>query len=188
MATLTSILTSDLISTGPAAINFNDNALNLDIFSAQSSIVSLQSSVTAVTSSVASQGAWTTWTPSWSGGISAIGNATIVARYTQIGKFLSGHIEVTFGNTTSFTSGNIIFTLPVTINGVNPAYMGTALVQDASPAANYLGFVSSNSATTGKFLVAVTSSSFATETTVSNTAPFTFTTNDVIIGNFNYEI
>lgn len=67
-------------------------------------------------------GTWQAWTPTWTN--VTLGNATVTARYTQIGKTVHFRISFVFGSSTSFTS-TVIFSLPVT----SIAYAGTATTQ-----------------------------------------------------------
>jgi hypothetical protein len=59
-------------------------------------------------------GTWSTWTGlSVSGGISAIGNGTLTARYTSINKTTHFELQFTVGSTTTFSNTTAIaFTLP----------------------------------------------------------------------------
>lgn len=57
-------------------------------------------------------GAWSSWTPTWAN--MTIGNATVVAKYKQVGKVVHYSVKVTIGSTTSYTASAGTFTLPVT--------------------------------------------------------------------------
>jgi hypothetical protein len=59
-------------------------------------------------------GAWSAWTPTWTG--LTIGNGTVQARYIQIGKTVSFELRVDFGSTTALTATQGEFTLPATAN------------------------------------------------------------------------
>jgi len=61
-------------------------------------------------------GAWTPYTPSWTstGTAPAIGNGTLTGAYVQIGKWVQFRIQVTFGSTTTFGTGGLQVSLPVT--------------------------------------------------------------------------
>lgn len=55
---------------------------------------------------------WQSWTPTWTG--TTIGNATVVAKYSQVGKTVSFRISVTIGSTTVLAvAADTVFTLPV---------------------------------------------------------------------------
>lgn len=59
-------------------------------------------------------GAWSAWTPTWTG--LTIGNGTVQARYIQAGKSVSFELRVDFGSTTALTATQAEFTLPATAN------------------------------------------------------------------------
>jgi len=58
----------------------------------------------------ATPGAWTAYTPTWSG---TLGNGTIVSKYALIGKTVHYRIKVTWGSTTSHAAATQSFSLPV---------------------------------------------------------------------------
>lgn len=93
---------------------------------------------------VASYGAWSTYTPALAsdgGSAPSLGNGTIAGRYAQYGKTIRVYITLLFGSTTSWGSGEVTFSLPVTaatING-NRGTTGTVHAFDASPAGRYTG-------------------------------------------------
>jgi hypothetical protein len=77
-------------------------------------------------------GAWSAWTPTWTG--LTIGNGTVQARYIQAGKTVSFELRVDFGSTTTLTATQGEFTLPATtnssvsrriFNGLWTSYVGT---------------------------------------------------------------
>jgi len=57
-------------------------------------------------------GAWSSWTPTVAN--MTVGNGSVTAKYTQIGKTVHWRATVVTGSTTSYTSTNATFTLPVT--------------------------------------------------------------------------
>mgnify|MGYP001571216159 CR=1 FL=1 len=73
-------------------------------------------------------GAWTSYTPAWtsSGTAPAIGNGTIAGRYMKIGRTVLCHINVIFGSTSTYGTGNYSFSLPAT-----SANAGATLVSSA---------------------------------------------------------
>lgn len=133
-------------------------------------------------------GAATSWTPSWTN--FTPGNATIVSKYTRVGKFIEFYISVKFGSTSSI-SGNMIFTLPVT----SISLPGTASLQSIglasmldSGTATYQGVVNWLSTTTG-YIQAYTQfgATYISSANFSATAPFTWTTNDEVWCTGRYE-
>ncbi len=131
--------------------------------------------------------AWASWTVTWTN--LTVGNATVSAKYIQIGKSVLARLSIVLGNTSS-VSGLVIFSLPVT----SVSYAGTASVQPLGFATAYDS--GSNvyvlvpvwiSTTTAAFVVANTSSTYATQDAVTGTVPFTFGTSDEINCEFFYE-
>ncbi|MFL4904668.1 hypothetical protein ACJ6WF_16140 [Streptomyces sp. MMS24-I2-30] len=61
-------------------------------------------------------GAWTTYTPAFgsTGTAPAVGNGTLTGQYMKIGRTVILSITFTVGSTTTFGSGNLNFSLPVT--------------------------------------------------------------------------
>jgi hypothetical protein len=55
-------------------------------------------------------GAWTSWTPTWSG--ITLGNSTVDAAYVQFGKTVTFRLSLTVGSTAS-GFGRIVFSLPI---------------------------------------------------------------------------
>lgn len=124
------------------------------------------------------QDAWTlSWTPTYTG-ITAIGNATVVARYTRIGKTVYGTYLLTVGSTTTFGAASLTISLPVTAHDSN-VVLGSALFLDASPVARTIG-VAFESSGTVSFLTSAGS-------IVSNTVPQTWAVSDQLRFNFQYE-
>jgi hypothetical protein len=66
----------------------------------------------SLSSNTITGGAWTTWTPTFAS--LTIGNGTVTARYSQIGKNVSFQLRVLFGTTTTLTTSALSFTLPIT--------------------------------------------------------------------------
>ena len=132
-------------------------------------------------------GAWTSWTPTWTN--VTIGNATVEAKYNQIGKTVHCRMAIKWGNTTS-ASGIMFFTLPVT----SVTYSGTAQTQtlgtiwmvDAGTT-SYKGLVSWATTTTARVNVEKSDGTYTTIASVNATIPMTWTTDDEILAEFFYE-
>lgn len=116
-----------------------------------------------------------------------LGNATIVARYLQIGKFVHYVGQVTFGGTSTFGTGAYFFSLPVnraagstsrlngTVNGVDTSASATVLCQ-----ADTTGSVSTFSMVYGATYL-------GTATNIGTGSPWTWANTDVITWNMLYE-
>jgi len=72
-------------------------------------------------------GAWTAYTPTWTN--LTVGNGTVDARYTQVGKTFTAKVKIIFGSTTTIT-GIFYPSMPVTI--YSPTEVGTAIGFDTS--------------------------------------------------------
>jgi hypothetical protein len=73
-------------------------------------------------------GAWSTYTPTWSstGTAPALGNGTISGRYLKIGRTVLCYINLTFGSSTTYGSGNYNLSLPATAASSGIAVVGSA--------------------------------------------------------------
>ncbi|MGW5582787.1 hypothetical protein [Streptomyces sp. NPDC003857] len=86
------------------------------------------------------QGAWTSWTPTWStttgSNIPVYGNATVDCRYTKMSRTVLFYMNITFGNTTNFRAGatdNWSFSLPPSLTAAQPgAPCGKASLEPGS--------------------------------------------------------
>lgn len=91
---------------------------------------------------------WQSWTPSWTsdGSAPALGNATLDAKYIQIGKTVSFRIHFIAGTTTTYGTGTYVWSLPVTAKNTVDANsfppIGTWTGRDVSAAAQYGGILS----------------------------------------------
>lgn len=125
-------------------------------------------------------GTWRTYTPTFSG--MSIGNGTVQARYSVVGKTVNATITVFAGSTTSY-SGTIAIGLP----RASASWYGTSTQIGT-------GAVHNGTGATRRLTIAVwaTSTTFVQqlETTsgfVTNVAPFTFGTSAIIVSNLTYE-
>ena len=125
-------------------------------------------------------GAWTTWSPSYTN-ITA-GNATVVARYVQIGNLVVASFSFILGSTSAIGTGPAVST-PVavastTATDVNPA--GPAYINDAT-AGLFVGSIRLL-ASLDRFLISVNLASGTHVSTagITSTVPMTWTTSDSI--------
>lgn len=72
--------------------------------------------------------AWTTYTPAWTGATTnpAIGNGSLVGRYSRSGRTITCHVELTPGSSTTFGSGAYRYGLPVPVADTGCNYVGSA--------------------------------------------------------------
>ena len=130
--------------------------------------------------------AWQSWTPTW-GGLT-VGNGTVAAKYTQVGKMVTCRISFTMGSTSSI-SGDVTFTLPVTsVSYVASGnhYIGVGRMCDNGVAA-YGGPIEWRSTTTGAIIAYYAASTYLGEAGLSGSLPFTWGTGDYFNATFTYE-
>ena len=120
--------------------------------------------------------AWTAWTPSW--GNLSVGNGTLVARYTRIGKTVLFEVKLTFGSTTSI-SGTVTFSFPVTAYFTASLILGACRLSNTGTASTD-GKVILSSNTTGTLYVNNTDSAYLGITALSSSVPHTWAETDVI--------
>lgn len=127
---------------------------------------------------------WETWTPVLTASTTnpTLGTgSTQFGRYAQVNKIVSGFGQINFG--TSGANGGFQFyfvSLPIAMQG-NSTVIGQWRVFDASAGASYLGTLIFNTSTSALLFFNNPAS------VITNTAPFTWTNNDFIQYNFQYE-
>lgn len=136
--------------------------------------------------------AFADYTPTWTN--VTVGNGTLIARWAQIGSgsgsLVKVQIQLTFGSTSSL-SGDAVVSLPVTaVSRATNFPLGTGLFFDNSSSGSYSTEVVQGSTTTVKIRPKLANGTYVTHTTASSTVPFgsAFTTSDVIMAQFEYEV
>lgn len=130
------------------------------------------------------------YTPTWtaSGVAPAIGNATVIAQYAQLGKLVHAYGSIVFGAGSTFGTGSYKFALPVTASA-NAIIVGTAgqgFLQDSS--ANFYLQGSFYIPAGGTTMSELHGATYAgTATLIGQTAPWTWATGDTIAWNILYE-
>lgn len=136
-------------------------------------------------------GAWATYTPTWAvtaGTNPVLNNGTITGRYMVVGRMVHLHIRLTMGSTTTFGSGNYIFSLPPAkpnrATGSRDWVLGRGSAYDDSAG----GVVSvatsifdSNSSPSGGLLITTGSNLY------SSSFPIAWAVNDIINIDIEYE-
>ena len=139
-----------------------------------------------VTAGIAAVGVSTSFTPSITN--LTIGNGTRSGTYVQVNKTVYFQTKVTFGSTTTLT-GNADLTLPVAPVGVSTfdAINVTCNFVKNSPTAIYLGYAIIVGSTI-RVLATLTNSTYAVQSDIGATVPFTWGTGDVISIAGNYQV
>lgn len=132
--------------------------------------------------------AWTDFTPTFTN--LTQGNGTLTARYIQVGKLVTGYLSFIFG-TTSSISGSVSFTLPVNMSTSYPQTrlmpFGTVNFEDDGTQ-TYLGFVGGYRDLQKMFVHPYNvGATYATQSNLSSTVPFTWGNLDAILVSFTYE-
>jgi hypothetical protein len=127
-------------------------------------------------------GGWTSYTPSLSNW--TLGNGTLDARFSKIGKNVTVYFSFTFGSTSSIANfANL--SLPVTAqSGAYESY-GNCVMNDSGVGIWVGGIYITGGVAYPRAMIS--SGAYVQDTTVGATVPFTWTTNDLIRGLFTYE-
>jgi hypothetical protein len=125
--------------------------------------------------------------PTWTN--LTLGNGSENAKWSVQQGNIKGHIELTFGSTSSI-SGAVSFNAPVNpldyaINLREP--IGTTIFRDASPSAANVGQTIIATASTLGVRIMDSSGTYGLQVNISSTIPFTWTTNDILFVSFDYQ-
>lgn len=160
------------------------------VLNSNNSVVTANIADSAVTpaklqSGTGSGWSWSSYSPTWAN--LTLGNGTLIYRFIQMGKTVVAQGNLVFGSTTSVT-GSATVTLPVTsVASYNAAnQIGQASFFNTGTA-SYDGVMYWASTTTALFNVIGTGSTYATDTLISGSVPFSFTTGSKIAWNLIYE-
>lgn len=125
-------------------------------------------------------GSWTTWTPTYSN--FTIGNGTVTARYTQIGKLVVFYFNWVWGSTSSIDGANATISAPVEASSSYPdgdMPLGTARYQETGTAAR-MGYVRLETTTTLRPVVNSATTTYVRDAGITSTVPFTWGNTDVM--------
>lgn len=162
-------------------LNIKDSKLNTNNSVVASNITDSAVTPAKLFTGTGSTWVWQTYSPSWTN--VTVGNGTVAAFYTQIGKTVLYKISLTFGGTTSIT-GNARVSIPIT-SVTYPLYstLGTGAMNDGGGAARPIYH---NWATTTSAEIFYTSNS-TTFGFVTSTTPATWTNGDILFLSGSYE-
>lgn len=124
---------------------------------------------------------WADYTPSFTN--LTVGNGTLVGRYSQSGKTVKFKVSLVFGSTTSITASSAV-RVSVPVTAASGRHVVAAYYLDSGArhwcAVGVIGDVSSTD-------VNLKSPDSVASGDVAQTAPFTWTTNDVMVVGGTYE-
>jgi len=126
-------------------------------------------------------GEWKSWTPTMTNG--AVGNGTLTAKYSQIGKVVALKIQLALGSTSSIGT-TPTFTVPVTATSTNGEYINTLIADADGGVFTGLALVINTTVTP---YVDNTAGTYATRTGITASVPMTWTTNDNLLIDGIYE-
>lgn len=134
-------------------------------------------------------GAWTSFTPTMSNGWS-LGNATVTSRYIKAGRLVIFSAHIKMGSTTTFGAGALRVALPAT----STAAKGDGWLTDIQAfsldagVSTYPFWAKQYDTNTLEFYVMNASGTYlGGASTVTNTVPFTWATNDELWFSGTYE-
>ena len=133
-------------------------------------------------------GTWIDYTPTWTATVSnpAIGNGTIVGRYSLVNKTVTAQIYISMGSTTTYGSGNYLLSLPVAAATTLGSFaaLGSAWYYDASANNATTGIANVNNGSTTIFGLRYTGANAGNVTAI---APYTFASTDFISATIQYK-
>lgn len=143
-----------------------------------SSIVDADISASAAISVSKLSGAFSTYTPTWTGNSvnPTLGNGTLTGRYIQIGKLVYASLFLTFGTTTTGGTGFWGFSMPVT--GQGTVVNGSGYIEDLA----VLGY-----GITAQGLTTTTVAARTSAVLLDATNPFSWGNGDFLKLGFTYE-
>jgi hypothetical protein len=149
-------------------------------------VIAAADGAVTITEITAGGGAYAAYTPTWTstGTAPAIGNASIVARYSQIGEIVHAYGFIAFGSSSTYGTGSYTFALPV--NAVQTYLIGTTFMFDNSTGNLMQGLASTSGASLFSSRYGATYG--GTITDMGQTAPWTWAENDVFAWNIRYEL
>ena len=130
---------------------------------------------------------WVAYTPTWTAPTTnpVLGNGTITGRYALIGKTCHVAIRLVTGSTTTYGTGNYLFSVPFTSSADAVEYVGTARLTSGSTYIGQCFLASSASTMNATFPTAATP---ASATNMSPTTPNTLTTGHILRLGLTYQI
>lgn len=136
------------------------------------------------------EGAWTAWTPTYSG--ITVGNGTSTGRYAVIGRTVIARFTLSFGTTTAITAPAYLVVPPIkgNMNTSNGTTFGSGVYYDASTANSYVVLYTYNGSNTLTIRCLATTGLYQTISPGSQlnaTVPVAFASGDGLTGQFIYE-
>lgn len=168
-------------------LNLSGSIVSADI--TDGTIVNADINASAAIASTKLAVPYTAYTPTWtatSGTAPAIGNATVTARYAQIGKMVHAYGSIIFGTTSTYgDAGRWHFALPAAALTTSGLLGASTLFDSSTGNAAFVNAQIDSAATTLAFEYPATY--LGAFTPVAYNAPWTWATSDQVTWNFTYE-
>jgi len=133
---------------------------------------------------------WFNYTPSWTaaGTAPALGNGTLVGRFHVVDRHVVGNVQLTMGSTTTFGTSTYFMSLPINSTSAFIGFGGNPVLGfDNSASTQYLiqNYIEDGTKVTLFYHDAANNGRIIL---VTNTAPVTWATSDIIRVQFSYEM
>lgn len=173
-------------------LNIKDSKLNTNNSVVAANITDAAVTPAKLIAGTGSSWTWQSYTPTWTN--LTVGNGTVAAKYTQIGKTVFGDVSFIMDSTSS-VSGAVSLTVPVTAasrySGANNRFYAlTGIIRDLSGAVAYEVVGTFSNSTTAISLFAIASGgTYSSLAPVTATVPMTWVPadNDSLFISFSYE-
>ncbi|MGW4505685.1 hypothetical protein ACWENO_13700 [Streptomyces sp. NPDC004436] len=100
----------------------------------------------------AAPGDWTTYTPTWAGGITAMGSSVSLGRWSRVGNTVDVTAQLTWGTGSTMSTAAITVSLPFTAQSGVPRWVGTGYYSDGvNPFKPLAGIISAGTNTMSLF-------------------------------------
>lgn len=169
-----------------SAANLADDAVTAAKL-ADNAVVTASIADANVTNAKLASQAWQSWTPTWTN--LTVGNGTVDAKYTQVGKTVVFRIAFLLG-TTSSVGSNPTFSLPATVSSAYTSLSGYVLgglyLEDAG-VTGYQGTIQTLTSGTAQMTVGNATGTYLQNSGISSAVPFSWGTNDLLRGQGFYE-
>lgn len=126
------------------------------------------------------------YTPTWgsTGTLPVLGDGVIVGKYTQVANMVTVEISLTMGSTTTYGTGNYIFSLPIQAVNNSVSWLGNCWIENNAVRIEY-GFAKIEANGTGMTLWSP--NGVGTLAQITNTFPHTWKNQDNIVLSIQYQ-
>ena len=123
-------------------------------------------------------GTATAFTPTWTN--LTVGDGTVTANYWQINELVFWKVELIWGTTTS-ASGNVEIDYPVAGGSTFSNAVGGSVQFDDNNSTDFFGVLYRNNTARARIVALNVAGTYATQTAMTATVPFTWTSTDRLL-------